>query len=116
MKLRMIVACQQHRHGGPGIFHCVIEGSAKSYANGDFYDAAKRLASANDWESLMVAIDENDVPSLFADFPNVVPIGKVTSEDRTLTAAIDPAYAAQHAARLRKIHSQRATAALSKRK
>jgi hypothetical protein len=63
MKVKLVVACQMHRHGGPGLFFCEITGTASQYHNGDFYDAAKSYAEENDWEGSMVAIDEKDGPA-----------------------------------------------------
>ena len=80
----MIVVCQQHKHGGPGMFYCRIEGTSKDLENGDFYDAAKRVAAENDWEQPMVAVDPSDIPELFRDFPKDFVTGEVTDEDREL--------------------------------
>lgn len=59
MILRMIVA-GTNPNGEPDLFFCKVECSQKDYQEGNHYDAAKRLASDEDWEQPFVAFDEKD--------------------------------------------------------
>lgn len=83
MKVKMVVVAEQHKHGGPGLFRCIIEGTEIQHRNGDFYDAARRLAKEHDWQDMMVAIDETDgIECLFKNFDKEEIVeGVVTTED-----------------------------------
>lgn len=74
MKIRCVVACTAS-DGTPDFYGCVVEVSQEQYDEGAHYDAARFLATEEDYEGPMVVYDEKDGPAFLfrAAFPEDEP-------------------------------------------